>query len=139
VNNDRKQQTGVKKSTPLPKTKPADGQPTVLPRLPLTAVILAGGRSLRMGVDKTRVRLAGESLVARVVNLSGQICDQVIVVTNRPDQLPQEEFVHPVQILQDETAYQGPLGALSTALSATGRLPKLVQVLGVRPRIDGVQ
>ncbi len=41
-------------------------------RLPLTAAVLAGGRSLRMGVDKTLLDVDGRALVSRVVDAVGE-------------------------------------------------------------------
>ncbi|HEX9093956.1 MAG TPA: NTP transferase domain-containing protein, partial [Coriobacteriia bacterium] len=54
-------------------------------RLPITAAVLAGGRSMRMGVDKTLLAVDGESLLARVVEAVGEVCAHTIVVTNRPE------------------------------------------------------
>ena len=42
-------------------------------RFPLTAAVLAGGRSLRMGVDKTLLDVDGRALVARVVDAVGEV------------------------------------------------------------------
>ena len=44
-------------------------------RLPLTAAVLAGGRSVRMGVDKTLLDVDGEPLVARVVRVVDSVCE----------------------------------------------------------------
>ncbi|MCL2402651.1 MAG: formate dehydrogenase accessory sulfurtransferase FdhD [Coriobacteriia bacterium] len=84
--------------------------------LPLTAVILAGGRSLRMGVDKTQVDLSGIPLLAHAVNNASDFASQIIIVTNRPDSIVIDDFQIEVEIVTDEIAYQGPLGGLSTAL-----------------------
>jgi FdhD protein len=85
--------------------------------LPVTAAVLAGGRSLRMGVDKTLLTLDGRSLVARVCDAVGQVCRQTIVVTNRPESLDAAELPKGVWVVRDEVAYQGPLGGLVTALA----------------------
>jgi FdhD protein len=87
------------------------------PRLPLTAAVLAGGRSLRMGVDKTLLDVDGRALVSRVVDAVGEVCTHTLVVTNRPDALAEADLPADVRILQDEVAYQGPLGGLVTALA----------------------
>lgn len=85
--------------------------------LPVTAAVLAGGRSLRMGVDKTLLALDGRTLVARVCDAVGEICEHTVVVTNRPEALADAGLPEDVEILRDEIAYQGPLGGLATALS----------------------
>lgn len=87
-------------------------------RLPVTAAVLAGGRSLRMGVDKTLLALDGRALVARVCDAVDGVCERTVVVTNRPEVLDDAGLPSGVEILRDEIAYQGPLGGLATALSS---------------------
>lgn len=85
-------------------------------RIPVTAAVLAGGRSQRMGVDKTLLPFDGEPLVRRVTELAGQVCSNVMVVTNRPEAIADAGLADSVRVLADEVAYQGPLGGLVTAL-----------------------
>lgn len=87
-------------------------------RLPLTAAVLAGGRSVRMGVDKTLLALEGRPLVARVCEAVAEVCSATIVVTNRPEALEGVTLPDGTRVIQDEVAYQGPLGGLATALAA---------------------
>jgi formate dehydrogenase accessory protein FdhD len=87
-------------------------------KLPITAAVLAGGRSLRMGVDKTLLDVDGQPLVSRVVDAVSGVCAETIVVTNRPEALADAGLPADVRVLQDEVAYQGPLGGLATALRA---------------------
>jgi len=84
--------------------------------LPITAAVLAGGRSMRMGVDKTLLPVDGESLLTRVVEAVGEVCANTIVVTNRPEALADAGLSPDIRLLTDEVAYQGPLGGLVTAL-----------------------
>ncbi len=84
-------------------------------KLPITAAVLAGGRSLRMGVDKTLLDVDGRPLVARVVGAVGEVCEQTLVVTNRPEALADAGLPGEVRVVQDEVAYQGPLGGLERA------------------------
>lgn len=85
--------------------------------IPVTAAVLAGGRSQRMGVDKTLLPFDGEPLVARVADIAAQVCSSVMVVTNRPEAVADVGLPASVSILADEVAYQGPLGGLVTALT----------------------
>ena len=85
-------------------------------RLPITAAVLAGGRSMRMGVDKTLLQIDGVPLISRVVDTVSDVCDHAMVVTNRPDALEGIELPSGVRVLTDEVPYQGPLGGLVTAL-----------------------
>jgi len=81
----------------------------------LTAVVLAGGRSMRMGVDKTQMLLGGQPLLVRAVEAVYPLAQQTIVVTNRPDEIPLDQLPDDVLVTTDEIAYQGPLGGLITA------------------------
>lgn len=85
-------------------------------RLPVTAAVLAGGRSLRMGTDKALLPFEGELLISRVVQVAAGVCEHVVVVTNRPEALADAGLAPEVPILQDEIAFRGPLGGLVTAL-----------------------
>lgn len=87
-------------------------------RLPITAAVLAGGRSMRMGVDKTLLVVDGQPLVSRVCDAVGEVCEHVMVVTNRPETL-ETALSAGVRVLRDEVAYRGPLGGLSTALAGS--------------------
>ncbi|HEY5506829.1 MAG TPA: formate dehydrogenase accessory sulfurtransferase FdhD [Coriobacteriia bacterium] len=93
--------------------------PSRTERLPVTAAVLAGGRSMRMGVDKTLLPVGGETLLARVVEVVSEVCAHTIVVTNRPEQIAQAGLPSDTPVLVDETPNQGPLGGLVTALRET--------------------
>ena len=49
----------------------------------LTAIILCGGRSTRMGRDKSALPFGDETMLARVTRLAGSIAGQVLVVGDR--------------------------------------------------------
>jgi molybdenum cofactor guanylyltransferase len=51
----------------------------------VSGIILAGGRSLRLGSDKALLELGGHTLVERVIGVLQLITDEVIVVTSTPD------------------------------------------------------
>ena len=53
----------------------------------VSGVILAGGKSSRLGFDKSLVPFNGRLLIARVVETMDAIVDEVIIVTNTPDKL----------------------------------------------------
>jgi molybdopterin-guanine dinucleotide biosynthesis protein A len=50
-----------------------------------SGVILAGGKSRRMGRDKGQLMLRGETLAARAVRTLSALADDVILVTNTPE------------------------------------------------------
>lgn len=53
----------------------------------ISGVILAGGRSSRLGFDKSLIPFHGRPLIARVVDTMSAIVDECIIVTNDPDKL----------------------------------------------------
>ena len=52
---------------------------------PITGVILAGGKSSRMGQNKALMSLDGKRLVDRVVEVMRSVFDDLLMVTNTPD------------------------------------------------------
>jgi len=85
-------------------------------RIPVTAAVMAGGRSMRMGVDKTLLAVDGETLLARVVDVVSSVCAHTVVVTNRAEQISEAGLPSDTPVLIDEVPFQGPLGGLVTAL-----------------------
>lgn len=55
---------------------------------PRTAVVLAGGRSRRMGAPKAWLEVAGTTLLQRIVAELGKVCSAVVVVGSKGDSLP---------------------------------------------------
>ena len=58
---------------------------------PTSAIVVAGGLSRRLGHDKRRLRLwgaAGPTLLEHTLGLVAQLCDDVIVVLNDPQEWP---------------------------------------------------
>ncbi|MGA2502942.1 MAG: molybdenum cofactor guanylyltransferase [Anaerolineales bacterium] len=78
-----------------------------------TLIILAGGKSQRMGKDKAFIRFHGETLVSRILDRLEGLAEEVIVIAPRsPENLPRG-----VQFAPDLLPGLGPLGGLYTALS----------------------
>lgn len=81
---------------------------------PVTGVVLAGGLSRRMGVDKAALMMGDRTLLRRAIDhLVGSGCERVLVLHRRPEELTGVE----VPILQDLEGGQGPLDGIVTALS----------------------
>jgi molybdopterin-guanine dinucleotide biosynthesis protein A len=80
----------------------------------LTVVIQAGGESRRMGRDKALVPFQGIPLIARVAGRLAVIADELLVTSNRPEEL---SFLG-LPCFPDLLPGKGALGGLLTALSS---------------------
>ena len=80
-------------------------------------MILAGGKSSRMGRPKALLPFGGEPLIVHTVrSLATRFADIVVVAAPGQD-LPQL----PVTLVHDTVAYQGPVGGISYGLQAARR------------------
>jgi molybdopterin-guanine dinucleotide biosynthesis protein A len=94
-------------------------------RMPLfpnvEAFILAGGKSSRMGRDKTLLELEGEPLVQRAATLVVPLVSTVTLVTSAaPSSAPDDTNRHStfgLPTLTDRWPNAGPLGGIATALA----------------------
>lgn len=77
---------------------------------PLTAFVLAGGKSTRMGSDKALMRLGGQPLIIRALALAKMLTDEVNIVGDP------EKFGTFGKAVQDIYAARGPLGGIHAAL-----------------------
>ena len=79
----------------------------------VTAFILAGGKSTRMGADKAFVTLNGHTLLARALELAGSITPDVRIVGDPA------KFATFAPVVEDVFAGCGPLGGIHAALRAS--------------------
>ena len=77
----------------------------------MTAIILAGGKSRRMGTDKALLEIEGISLLNKAIQLCEQVCDTIIISSNHSGH---KVFGYPV--VADEIANCGPLGGIYSCL-----------------------
>ena len=82
----------------------------------ISAVILAGGKSQRLGTDKALLELAGQPLLARAVHRLAVLSDDLIVVTNNRDVY--EHLGLNVRFVPDEQPGQGALMGIYSGLKA---------------------
>jgi len=81
-----------------------------LPRV--SAVILAGGQSRRMGRDKAFIEFEGAPLIARVIERVKPVCSEVIIVANDVD-----AYAHfGVRVVGDAYPGKGSLGGTFSGL-----------------------
>lgn len=86
----------------------------------LTAFILAGGHSRRMGRDKAFLELGGRSLLDRAIELANAVAPVVRIVA------PQEKFLTIARTIEDVFPDCGPLGGIHAALACTATQLNLV-------------
>ena len=86
------------------------------PTFPVSAVILAGGRATRMGGDdKGWVPLAGQPLVAQVLERLRPQVDEVLINANRSE----DRYRQLAPVIGDTQAdFQGPLAGMQAGLAA---------------------
>lgn len=78
-------------------------------------VILAGGRSRRMGENKAEMMFGGEPLLTRVAHRLSSAVDELLVIG--PQSLA--SLAPHARVVEDALPAIGPLGGLYTALTAT--------------------
>jgi len=77
----------------------------------MAGVLLTGGASTRMGTDKARLVVDGETLAARSARVLSSVCDPVVEVGPRVSGLP---------AVEEEPRGAGPLVALLAGVGALG-------------------
>lgn len=78
----------------------------------VTGIILAGGKSSRMGKDKGLMELNGQKLVNHVLHVVQQVCKNVFIISNQPGY---ENLNTPVY--EDILKHKGPIGGLHAGLT----------------------
>lgn len=82
----------------------------------MTAVILAGGRSSRMGRDKLKLEIGGEQLLTRMVRRFSSSFDRVLVSVGTADRYPELGDSR----VEDLFPGMGPMAGLHAALQKAG-------------------
>ncbi len=79
----------------------------------VTAFILAGGRSTRMGSDKALLSLGGQTLLERALQTAGTVAKTVFIAG------PRERYGRYGEVVEDVIRDCGPLGGIHAALCVT--------------------
>jgi molybdopterin-guanine dinucleotide biosynthesis protein A len=78
----------------------------------MTGIILAGGKSKRMGFNKAFVKIGGKPLIEKIVSLFFGLFQEIIIVTNNL-----KEYEHlGVKVVPDIVEGKGSLGGIYTGL-----------------------
>jgi molybdopterin-guanine dinucleotide biosynthesis protein A len=91
----------------------------------LSAFILAGGKSTRMGADKAFVRLGGRTLLDRVQGLARSLTSDVRIIGDPA------KFAAFAPVVQDVFRECGPLAGIHAALRASSRELNLILAVDV--------
>lgn len=97
----------------------------------VTGVILAGGKSTRMGVNKALLSFRGHPLIETVYRTMAEIFDEIVVVTNNP----QEYDFLPCAKIPDIHVGSGSMAGIHAAL-AWSRTPRIFVVGCDMPYLD---
>ena len=82
-----------------------------------TAIVLAGGKSSRMGRPKALLPFDNEPLIVHIVRALNRIFAETVVVAASGQEMPSL----PATLVRDEMAYQGPVGGITYGLKAAGK------------------
>ena len=83
------------------------------------AIILAGGKSTRLGRDKASEVLLGHSLLQHAVDAFAGLVEEYVVVKALGQQLPDLTCAGSLTVIEDLYPETGPLGGIYTGLSAS--------------------
>lgn len=87
----------------------------------ITGIIMAGGKSSRMGRDKGFVKIDNENLIDIAIRNLSKVCSEVIISANHPDY---ENCG--LKVVRDQYEAIGPMGGLYSALQHNSTLLNLV-------------
>jgi len=83
----------------------------------ISGTILAGGVASRLdGRIKPKIIIDGESIIARIMSVIREIFDEIIIVTNSPEEFSDFSFC---KLVQDEIPGAGPLGGIHAAMKVS--------------------
>jgi len=85
---------------------------------PMTAVVLAGGRSRRMRADKAGLDVGGRTLLEHVLAQLEPLFDEILVSLSPGQHVPRFAPASKARVVRDEHPGLGPIGGLRTALIA---------------------
>lgn len=94
------------------------------------AVVLAGGRSTRMGSPKAALEWHGSTLLRRTTGLVARAVDGPVVVVRAPGQ-PLPALPPDIEVADDAREGHGPLEGIAAGLAALGDRAQVVFVTGV--------
>lgn len=89
----------------------------------ITGIILAGGKSSRMGRDKGLCRFRGKTLVSYAIETLQPLCERILISANND---MEDYSAFGLEVLPDEVKGIGPMGGILTCLKQSTTQHNLV-------------
>ncbi|MEN8115931.1 MAG: molybdenum cofactor guanylyltransferase [Bacteroidota bacterium] len=77
----------------------------------ITGIILAGGKSSRMGTDKALLELGGITLLEKAIGLCQSACSSILISSNNPKHRKPD-----IPLIPDEIENCGPMGGIYSCM-----------------------
>ncbi len=84
----------------------------------MTSIVLAGGKSLRLGRNKSLATVSGKSLIQWVIDRLATISNEIIIATARGEEIPYSSNVS-LKTVADIHPGKGPLAGIYSGLIAS--------------------
>jgi len=94
--------------------------------LETSCIVLAGGKSLRLGFDKVLETVGNRSLLQLVISGVASLSREVIIVTTSEQTIPQSIDYSRLKVVTDIYPGKGPLGGIYTGLATSTSFYNLV-------------
>ena len=91
-----------------------------------SGIVLAGGKSLRLGFDKVLETVGNRSLLQLVISGVASLSREVIIVTTSEQTIPQSIDYSRLKVVTDIYPGKGPLGGIYTGLATSTSFYNLV-------------
>ena len=85
----------------------------------MSAIILGGGRSSRLGQDKVSLIINGESILPRTISRLNEVSSDIIIVKASGDNQRSQTISPEVRIVTDFESSKGPLMGIYTGMKAS--------------------
>jgi len=83
-----------------------------------TAIILAGGKSRRMGFDKQFLKFRDKYIIEIIAEKLQEVFNEIIIVTSRPEEYQKYGF----KLAEDEVKDFGPMAGIHAGLKSSGSM-----------------
>lgn len=100
-------------------------------KMKATAIIMAGGDSIRMGRDKSILPIKGQPMIKRIYDQLRPHFNQILISSN---DISKYSFLG-VEVIPDKVTGRGPLGGIASALAASANELNFVMASDI-PQVD---